>query len=168
MLTQVPTRCKLTIIMDLDHSISLWISNQAREMSGREYAQLKRMLGCQNIQERAPLAGQTCIYRDTPSNRAVGQKSGAPDAPTHRPRMHSAASGAPDLATCLTRSKFNSRFSEHRTRPTPSTQSLMPSVRCTPVSNQRRFSLTGHIRRWENERHCVWCTRGFEEAAYVM
>jgi hypothetical protein len=42
-ITQVSLRCKLTITMHLDHSISLWISNQAREMSGREYAQLKRM-----------------------------------------------------------------------------------------------------------------------------
>jgi hypothetical protein len=41
--------------------------------------------------------------------------------------MHSAASGAPDLATCLVRSKFNGRFSEHWTRPTPSTQRPMHS-----------------------------------------
>jgi hypothetical protein len=108
-------------------------------MSEREYAKLKRMLGCQNVQECIPLADQTCIYRDTSSNRAVGQKSGAPNAPTHRHRTHSAASGAPYLAMCLTRLKFNGRFSEHRTRPMPSTQSPTPSVRCTPVSNQRQF-----------------------------
>jgi hypothetical protein len=137
-------------------------------MSEREYAQLKSMLGCQNVQERVPLAGQTCIYRDTPSNRVVGQKSEAPDAPTHKHRMHSAAFGAPDLAMCLACSKFNGRFSEHRTRPTPSTQSPTPSVRCTPISNQRRFSLTGRVRRWVNGRHCVRCTRGFKEAADVM
>jgi hypothetical protein len=137
-------------------------------MSGREYAKLKRMLGCQKIQERDPLADQTCIYRDTPSNIAVGQKSGALDAPTHRHRTHSAASGAPDLATCLVRLKFNGRFSEHRTRPTPSTQSPTPSVRCTPVSNLRRFLLTRRVRRWVNGRYYVQCTRGFEEAANVM
>jgi hypothetical protein len=78
-------------------------------------------------QERGPKTSQTCIYRDTPSNRAIGQKTRAPDAPTHRHRTHSAASGAPDLATCLARSKFNGRFSEHWTRPTPSTQHPMHS-----------------------------------------
>jgi hypothetical protein len=31
-------------------------------MSGREYAKLKRMLGCQNVQDTVLLAGQTCIY----------------------------------------------------------------------------------------------------------
>jgi hypothetical protein len=32
-------------------------------MSEREYAKLKRMLGCQNIQERLPLAGQYIFIR---------------------------------------------------------------------------------------------------------
>jgi hypothetical protein len=90
-------------------------------------------------QERGLKTGQTCIYRDTPSNTVVGQKSGAPDAPTHRHQMHSAAFGAPDLATCLARSKFNGRFSEHRTCPTPSTQCSTPSVRCTPVASRDVF-----------------------------
>jgi hypothetical protein len=117
-------------------------------------------------QERSPKTSQTSIYRDTPSNRAVGQKSGAPDAPTHRHRTHSAASGVSDLATCLARSKFNGRFSEHRTRPTPSTQRPTPSVRCTPVSIQRRFSLIGRVRRWVNGCHCVRCI-GFKEVADI-
>jgi hypothetical protein len=118
-------------------------------------------------QERGPKTGQTYIYRDTPSNRAVGQKSRAPDALTHRHRMHSATSSAPNLATCLACSKFNGRFNEHRTRPMPSTQCLTPSVRCTPLSNQRQFSLTGHVWRWVNGCHCVRCTWGFKEAADV-
>jgi hypothetical protein len=62
-ITQVPLRCKLISTMHLDHSISLWISNQARKMSGREYAQLKRMLGRQNVQARLPLAGQYIFIR---------------------------------------------------------------------------------------------------------
>jgi hypothetical protein len=132
-------------------------------MSGREYAQLKSMLGCQNVQERVLLAGQTCIYRDTPSNRVVGQKSGAPDVPTHRHRTYSAASGALDLATCLARSKFNGRLSEHRTRPTPSTQRPTPSVQCTPVSIQRQFSLTGCVRRWVNRRPASGAREGSKE-----
>jgi hypothetical protein len=49
--------------MHLDHSILLWISNQVREMSGREYAQLKRILGCQNVQDRLLLADQYIFIR---------------------------------------------------------------------------------------------------------
>jgi hypothetical protein len=58
MLTQVPTRCKLTSKCTRDHSNSLWFVNQAREMSGRGCAQLKRMLESQIIQERSPKASQ--------------------------------------------------------------------------------------------------------------
>jgi hypothetical protein len=116
---------------------------------------------------RPPLSQPTPIYRDTPSNRAIGQNSRAPNTPTHRHRTHSAAFGAPDLATCLAHSKFNDRFSEHRTRPTPSTQRPTPCVRCTLVSIQRQFSLTRRVRRWVNGRHYVRCTREFEEAADV-
>jgi hypothetical protein len=43
----------------------------------------------------------THIYRDTPSNRAVGQIKGAPDAPTPMHRTHPTASGAPVATTCL-------------------------------------------------------------------
>jgi hypothetical protein len=116
---------------------------------------------------RPPLSQPTPIYRDTPSNRAVGQNSRAPNAPTHRHQTHLAVSVAPDLTTCLAHSKFNDRFSEHRTRLTPSTQRPTPCVRCTPVSIQRQFSLTGRVRRWVNGRHYVRCTRRFKEAADV-
>jgi hypothetical protein len=130
----------------------------SKEMSGESSLAQSMSQVFKISQERDPKTGQTCIYRDTPSDRTIGQKSGARDASTHRHRTHSAASGAPDLATCFARSKFNGRFSEHRTRPTL-------SIRCTPVSIQRRFSLIGCIRRWVNGRHYVRCTRGFEEAA---
>jgi hypothetical protein len=56
---------------------------------------------------------------------------------------------------------------KHQTRPTPDAQRPTSSVRCTPVSIQRQFSLTGRVRRWVNGCHYVWCTRGFEEAADV-
>jgi hypothetical protein len=52
------TRCKLTSKYTWDHSISLWISNQVREMSEREYAQLKRIPRCSKIQDSSPRAGQ--------------------------------------------------------------------------------------------------------------
>jgi hypothetical protein len=78
---------------------------------------------------------------------AVGQKSGAPNVPTHRHRTHSAASGAPDLTTCLAGSKINGRSSEHRTHLTPSTQRPTPSVRCTPVSSPSSETRIGRVRR---------------------
>jgi hypothetical protein len=74
MLTQVPTRCKLTRKYTWDHSNSLWFVNQTREMSEREYAQLKRMLECQNIQERLPLAGQYIFIRIPNEIEPLGTK----------------------------------------------------------------------------------------------
>jgi hypothetical protein len=61
--------------MHLDHSISLWISNQEREMNGREYALLKRMLGCQNIQERLSLADQYIFIRVPNEIEPLGTES---------------------------------------------------------------------------------------------
>jgi hypothetical protein len=60
MLTQVLTRYKLTSKYTWDHSISLWFVNQVREMSGREYAQLKRMSKCPRA---LPLSQPISIYR---------------------------------------------------------------------------------------------------------
>jgi hypothetical protein len=46
------TRCNHSSKYTYNHSISLWIRNQAREMSGREFAQLTRMSKMSNDQER--------------------------------------------------------------------------------------------------------------------
>jgi hypothetical protein len=74
MLTQVSTRYKLISKFTWDHSNSLWFINQAREMSRREYAQLKRMLGCQKVQERLPLAGQYIFIRVPNEIESLGTK----------------------------------------------------------------------------------------------
>jgi hypothetical protein len=97
------------------------VCNQVRRWVERKFSSSKYISSVQWVKREVPKLAK-CIYRETSSNRAVGQKSGAPDAPTHRHRTHSVASGAPDLAMCLARSKFNGHFSEHRTRSTPSTQ----------------------------------------------
>jgi hypothetical protein len=70
--TQVPTRCKLTSKYTWDHSISLWLGKQAREMSGTGCAQLKRMLESQNVQERPPQTGQTHIYKQSQRIEPLG------------------------------------------------------------------------------------------------
>jgi hypothetical protein len=89
MLTQVATRCKLTSKCTWDHLNSLWFVNQVRKMSEREYAKLKRMLGCQNVQERLPLTSQYIFIRVPQRNRAVRHWTllcaGAPDAPVWWP-----------------------------------------------------------------------------------
>jgi hypothetical protein len=70
-ITQVLIRYKLTSTMHLDHSILLWISNQAREMSGREYAQLKRTWECQKYPREFPKSWPTHIYKGHQRNGAV-------------------------------------------------------------------------------------------------
>jgi hypothetical protein len=63
--TQVPTRCKLTRKCTWDHSISLWLGKQAREMSGRGCAQLKGVLEWSTSQEMLQRADQH-IFIDVP------------------------------------------------------------------------------------------------------
>jgi hypothetical protein len=69
-------------------------------MCVRELAQLKRVTSMSKYQDRSSHGWPTHIYRDTPSNRAVGQIKGALDALTNMHRMHPAASGAPVAAMC--------------------------------------------------------------------
>jgi hypothetical protein len=64
------TRYKLTNKCTWNHSILLWIHNQAREISRREYAQLKRMLSISKCQESSPRAGQQ-LFICPQTNRAV-------------------------------------------------------------------------------------------------
>jgi hypothetical protein len=63
--TQVPTRCKLTSKCTWDHSISLWLGKQAREMSGRGCAQLKGVLEWSTSQAMLQRAGQH-VFIDVP------------------------------------------------------------------------------------------------------
>jgi hypothetical protein len=45
-------------------------------MSGREYAQLKRMLGCQNVQERPLGAGQQVFIGDPKRKEPLAHETG--------------------------------------------------------------------------------------------
>jgi hypothetical protein len=72
--TQVPTRYKFTSKCTWDHSISLWLGNQVREISERGCAQLKRMLESQNVQAQALQTGQTHIYKQPQRIEPLGTK----------------------------------------------------------------------------------------------
>jgi hypothetical protein len=127
-------------------------------MSGGEVLLLKVCLKCLKSQEFRPKTGQPSIYRDTLSNRAVGQKSRAPDAPTHRHRKHSAVSGyqisprvlhVQSSAVVSTNSGRSSAF--HRTHHTwcPMWSSKLPEF-----GNVHRTRPTQHHRT----RHHVLCS----------
>jgi hypothetical protein len=58
--------------MHLDHSISLWISNQAREMGERECAQLKRMSRCSKYPREFPWNWPPRIYKTLKQIESLG------------------------------------------------------------------------------------------------
>jgi hypothetical protein len=68
---QVLTRCNLTMQMHLNHSISLRICKEAREMSGRGVAWLKVLTSMSKNAREIALSRPTSIYIRTPSNRVV-------------------------------------------------------------------------------------------------
>jgi hypothetical protein len=120
-------------------------------MCVRELAQLKRFTSMSKYQERSSHGWPTHIYRDTPSNRVVGQITGAPDAPTPMHRMHPAASGAPIAATCPC--TFKDQWSSSYWK--CSTPTL--SIRCSPVRVQNQFWHTGCVRWHVIGRPSVRC-----------
>jgi hypothetical protein len=62
-ITQMPLRCKLTITMHLDHSFSLWISNQARKMSGEGVCLAQEDVKIIKSSREAPKSRPPTIYK---------------------------------------------------------------------------------------------------------
>jgi hypothetical protein len=84
----------LNLTQESQSNARRWVGRGVRALA--QLKMLTRMSKCQEIYPRA----DQHIYRGTPSNRAVGLKSGLTDAVTHMHQTQHSASDVHDQATC--------------------------------------------------------------------